>query len=207
MNTFGGMLVVAAALGVVSAASAQSYQNIEQPSIPPDESGAPALSAVARLNAVQAALNVWSPVPASAARGLIDKYGPPDEVHASFLVWNHAGPWAQTVVFDSDVAPGGRDLGLIEQTVDYALRPEQIGALAAFDRRLSYNARVGQLSALSETEELNFLRLNLADDVISGRKTPQQARAVFERTVSLSVSGKSSDAMRGFHFPFGLPKY
>ena len=47
-------------------------------------------------------------------RRIIDKYGPPDEVHASFLVWNHAGPWSQTVVFDTDAAadPAVRTVGV-----------------------------------------------------------------------------------------------
>jgi hypothetical protein len=198
--------IAAAVLASMSDVRAQGYQDIEQPSLPAASPGANDLNAVARLTSAEVDIDPWSPIAAQAARLLIDKYGAPDEIRPAYLAWHQAGPWARTVVFDTDGPTGdGRDIPLIEQTLGYPLKPAQVAALASFDRRVAYNERTGELSVRSETEELNFLRMNLADDVASGRKSPLGARAEFDRAVSLSASGKRSPAMRGLHFPFGLP--
>lgn len=165
---------------------------------------------------VQAALNrralagtvigQWHDVSALAARRMIQEYGPPDEVHNGRLVWNDNRPWKRTVV--RDVAPlyvEGDELGVIEQTIEFPLTQQQAADVTAFDARLSYDARNGELSARSEREELNMLRLNLADDIADRRSTPEQARDTFASVVSLEQSGKSSPYMLGLRFIPGLP--
>jgi hypothetical protein len=138
-------------------------------------------------------VNQWWDLSARAARRLMDEYGVPDEVDPNSLAWNHGGPWRRTVVRNV-AAPveAGKDFGIIEQTVGYAMTPAQAAAVADFDARLAYDPKSLQLSARSDREELNFLRLNLADDVAHERLTPEQAREAYYKTQEFEAAGKTS---------------
>ena len=143
----------------------------------------------------------WSNVSAMAARRLIEEYGVPDEVHANRLVWNQNGPWKRTVVREVKppyTEPG--DLGVVEQTINYSMTPGQADAVSAFDPQVTFNARSSELSALSDREELNYLRLNLADDIVRRGVSVNQAHETFANIVSLEQSGKSSPYMAGLGF-------
>jgi len=61
------------------------------------------------------------------------------------------------------------------------------------------------LAARSNSEELNRLCLNLADDIARGRRTPAEARRFYRRTLSLALSGKSSPYMERLVFPVPEP--
>ncbi len=153
----------------------------------------------------EATIAQWSDVSALAARRVIEEYGTPDEVHYDRLVWNNDAPWRRTVV--RNVLPpysAGDELGVIEQTIDYSLTPEQAASVAAFDRRLAYNPRSQELSVRSDREENNFLRLNLANEVVEGKLSPDQARDSYARILALEEAGKSSRYLLGLRFAPGI---
>ena len=144
------------------------------------------------VSAVQA-VDQWRDFSASAARLLMSEYGVPDEVNPDSLVWNNNGPWRRTVVRNArPSAVAGEDLGIVEQTLSYAVTRPQASNLAAFDDRLVFIPRAGELSARSDREEFNILRLNLADDVVHGRSSPAQARDAYFKTLALEEAGKTS---------------
>lgn len=152
-----------------------------------------ATAEVDRQVAAVTTIDSWTYFPSIAARLLISEYGVPDEVDSDRLVWNDKGPWHRTVV--RNVQPSaveGKDLDIVEQTINYSLTPAQAADLAAFDDRLVFNPRVQTLSASSDREEFNYLRLNLADDVAHGRMSPKQARDTYFKTVELEAAGKTS---------------
>ena len=163
--------------------------------------GDTAQAAVDRLLLAKETITQWSNFSALAARRVIEKYGVPNEVRYNRLVWNRNGPWRRTVV--RDVRPAyevGEEVGVIEQTIDYSLSPTQAVRVAAFDDRVTFNPRVRELSARSDQEERNFLRLNLAHDVASGSLRPAQARDMYARTLSFEEAGKSSPYLSGLMF-------
>jgi hypothetical protein len=146
----------------------------------------------------------WSDTSALAARRLIDQYGAPDEVRSTRLIWRGNGPWLETVV--SDVRPPfieDEDLGVVAQSIQLSLGPGQAADVSAIDGRTIFDARRGVLTARSDSEELNFLRLNLADDVVAGRLGVKGARVAFLRDVSLEQAGKELPDMRGLRFSYG----
>lgn len=175
---------------VVSAAltAAQSCAYFDKSS--PIESAG---GAVDREVAATQAVEQWEDLSALAARRMMDEYGAPDEVASDRLTWNDKGPWRRTVVRDeppSDAA--GTDLGIVEQSAAYgALTPAQAADLAEFDERIAFDAGQGELSASSDRESLNVLRLNLGDDVAQGRLSAVQARAAYFRDLELQQSGKT----------------
>ena len=143
----------------------------------------------------------WPAVSAAAARAVIARYGVPDEVAPDRLAWIENRPWRRTVVrrmapLDADA----EDRGVIEQAVDYRLTPRQASALKAFDPRLVYDRGARELGSRSEREAVNFLRLNLANDIVSGRMTPDQARALYAQVLRLEGAGKSSSYLQVLYF-------
>lgn len=139
------------------------------------------------------AVDRWWSVPAAAARGLMVEYGVPDRVDPDSLTWNGNGPWRRTVV--RNAAPSdaeGVNLGIIAQTVVYPLTPAQAANVTAFDGGLVYDPQTSELTARSDREDFNFLRINLADDVAHGRLAPEEARARYFQTIALEESGKGS---------------
>jgi len=171
-----------------------------------DADADPVQAALNRRALASAVVAEWHDTSALAARRMMQEYGPPDEVRRGRLVWNGNRPWKRTVV--RDVAPlyvEGDELGVVEQTVEFPLTAAQVAEVTAFDGRLSYDERNGELSARSEREELNILRMNLADDVADRRASPAQARDSFASILSLEQSGKSSPYLLGLRFIPGLP--
>ena len=160
-------------------------------------------AALDRRELAEATVSHWSNISALAARRLMEKYGVPDEVHADHLVWIGNSPWRRTVVsnerpgfVETDVA----ELDDVEQSVDYSLTPKQAVDVAAFDERAVFNPRSGELSSRADKEEHNYLRLNLADDVVHGRLRPEQARDSYASIVSFEQAGKTSPYLLGLRF-------
>lgn len=150
----------------------------------------------------EAVVGRWWPASALAARRMIERYGVPDEVRPEYLVWHGNGPWKRTVVRNvtPPYAPAG-ELGVVEQALRYPLTPGQAVDLKGFDRRLSYERGTRELGARADREEVNFMRLNLADDIVNRRVTPDQARHLGARMLALENAGKTSPYLLGLRFP------
>jgi hypothetical protein len=152
-------------------------------------------------------VNRWSPPSKEAGRRLLEEYGLPDDVTPWRVTWSWRGPWKRTVVWDSKpVYRSPEDLAVMEQTVDYRLTREQAAELLSFSRALTVDLENGELSSRADRESLNFLNVNLADEVARGRKTPAQAVAAYRRVLALAAAGKSSEYTRRLLFTPGRPE-
>jgi hypothetical protein len=144
----------------------------------------------------------WPEFPLREARALIARYGEPDRFDDGSLAWDQNGPWLETIVYreprPSFTAGRGRDI--LEQSIPYAVPQDKIAELERFDDRLEFDKASGELSSRSGSETLNYLALNLADEIVNGKRTANQARDFYRRTLSLEASGKSSPYLQGFLF-------
>jgi hypothetical protein len=146
-------------------------------------------------------VNTWAPPSAAEARVLLNEYGTPDDVTPGRITWNRRGPWKRTVVWNRKpiyLAPV--DLAVMKQTVDYPLTFSQSADLLAFSDNLEIDLQNGELSSRAGLESLNFLTLNLADDLVRGRRTVPEAREAFVRIRKLAEAGKSSPYTSGLLF-------
>lgn len=158
------------------------------------------IDAAQRRDAADAATWTWSEPSRVAAAKLIADYGPPDEIKPFQLTWKKNGPWKKTIVWNLGSDPGTVTGGdLIEQTVEFAVPPARLAALAAFSGKLRVSHGGTALSVRGAGEPLNFLTANLAVAVARGM-SPEQARLFHEKTVDLAASGKSSRYLQGLHF-------
>ena len=148
-------------------------------------------------------LQNWPGRSRSAARALISRYGEPSRFDADSLAWDDNGPWRKTVVHRK--APRGawslHAGDVVEQSIAYAVPDDKVADLARFDRRVRFDKGSGTLSSLSESENRNYLAVNLADEIVGGKRSPAQARSFYRRTVDFAASGKSSAYLDGFVFP------
>ena len=67
----------------------------------------------------------------------------------------------------------------LEQTVSYRVPVAKFGELAAFDGSLLADRTRGELTARSDSEAANYVALNLADQIVAGKKTSEEARRIY----------------------------
>lgn len=148
---------------------------------------------------VQQIIASWPTVSRLTAGFLIEKYGAPNEVASNELTWVDNSPWKKTMVHKEGLlrtAPRR----IVHQTVGYDVPRAKVAALDSMDMGLKADRGRKELSVVSESEEANFLALNLANDVITGRITVQDAKDAYERTLTLAAAGKSSPYTEGLSF-------
>lgn len=153
--------------------------------------------AAQRGSLAESIIAVWSPSSRIMAAGLIEAYGPPDAVAAGALGWRDKGGWKRIVLWDSDESPRA---GGLEQTVAYWVQEDERGTLETLSGGVRVSRDGSEMSARSDSEGLNRLALNLADEVRRGVRDPEGARRFYERTAALAAAGKSSRYMQRILF-------
>lgn len=144
----------------------------------------------------------WPERARSTGRAMIQKYGPPAAFSDQELIWLNNTPWSKTVV-SRDAWPhyvGIRDKDYLKQSVTYHVPDDKINALHDFDRRFSVDQADNELSFRSESESTNFLAMNLADEIVNGKRSVADARDFFDKTTRLLMAGKSSQYTQSLLF-------
>lgn len=132
----------------------------------------------------------------------VAKYGPPQEVSASMLVWHNNGPWKRTIIYRQEV-PHAFPIAhpdVMEQFIDYRAPPAKFSDLAMYDGSVVAYRTNGELSARCDKEEANFLAINLANDVATGKRTVSDARAFYAQTMKNMMAGQMAPYLQGFQF-------
>lgn len=144
----------------------------------------------------------WPAQPKKSAEKIIAKYGKPQEATASMLVWHKNGPWKRTVVgrVESPHDFPKPHTDLMVQTIDYRVPPEKLSALSAYDGSVFVERTVGELSARCDNEEANFLALNLAHDIIIGKRTPEEARKFYTDAIIAKDKGEKPPYTQALQF-------
>lgn len=147
-------------------------------------------------------IRLWPDLSRKTARALIGKYGPPDAYGPNALAWRRNGPWDKTVVYGRSTryARVDKEREILRQIIAYRVPDDKLEDLRRFDRRLVVDEVATEISFQSARESTNFLALNLADEIVHGRRTVAQARRFFRYTEELTLSGKSSKYTDGFLF-------
>ena len=155
---------------------------------------ASATGTVARSD-VDAATSTWSARPRVAVEQMMAQYGPPREVSTEAVIWHHAGPYKRIMVTKKEVPHDfpKPHMDFLEHTVSYRVPADKVDDLVAFDASMTINATAGEMSARCDLEGHNILTLNLARDIIEGKKNVSEARAAFGKYVVEDVAGKHPD--------------
>jgi hypothetical protein len=68
--------------------------------------------------------------------------------------------------------------------------PEKFSDVAKYDGSVIVERTKGEMSALCDMEELNMLAINLANDVVTGKKSVSDARDFYAKTAMVFKQGK-----------------
>lgn len=128
----------------------------------------------------------WLTGPRETLKLMMERYGTPNALDAGTATWYERGPWKRITIH------GNEHLSYLEQAVGYHVPAEAAQALAEFDHGLRFDRENEELSARSNSEALNLLALNLADELCAAKRTAPEARELFVQTARLAASGKSS---------------
>jgi len=134
----------------------------------------------------------WHPAAREAMSFMTNKYGPPAEMTASMAVWNKTGPWKRTVISAQAVQHNfpGPHPDVMEQVIDYRVPPAMFSALAMYDGSVIVERTKGEMSARCDKEGANFLALNLAHEIATGKRTAEDARRMYAAQVKAMKAGQ-----------------
>ena len=154
------------------------------------------------LTAVEQILSGWGETPQKVAHRTIDEYGPPNEATPSRLIWFNNGPWKRTIVYRDEVPHNfpKPHTDLLEQFIDYKVPPEKFSELAAYDGSVVPERTKGELSARCDMEEMNFLALNLAHDIVTGARTVDDARREYAEQATAFMLKREAPYTEGLRF-------
>jgi hypothetical protein len=147
-------------------------------------------------------LKGWPEGTKEVAKKVMTSYGQPDEIAASMLVWHKRGPWKRTILHREEVAHNfpmpHKDV--LEQFIDYRVPPDKFDDLANYDGSVLASRTTGELSARCDKEGANFLAINLANDIVTGKKSVDEARKHYSQAVEAMMKGEMQPYLTGLQF-------
>jgi hypothetical protein len=204
MNRTNRMIRYALAAGVACAALAgaaaavpdQDAATSKDPAMQTQPLGQSASSTSGPKDA-QSAIASWPVNTKKAAQAMIEKYGQPDGVTDRTLVWYDKEPWQKVAVFREPVkhATPMPHEDFLENTINYKVPENKVADLIRFDQALVIDVTRGTLSSHCDSEGANFLALNLANEIVTGKRDVASAKDFQKGTLTKSMAGKSSPYM------------
>ncbi|CAN5715090.1 hypothetical protein BH23CHL3_BH23CHL3_05810 [soil metagenome] len=147
-------------------------------------------------------VSAWPDVPREVAQTVMEKYGPPQEATPSRLIWFDNSPWKRTILYRDSVQ---HDFpmphpDLLEQFIDYQAPLDTYDDLAMYDGSVIVERTKGEISARCDKEAMNFLAINLANDIATGERNVEEARQFYAETAMAFMEGESDPYVEGFVF-------
>jgi hypothetical protein len=134
----------------------------------------------------------WSQASRDAAAEMRRKYGAPNEVTATTMVWHNNGPWKRTTI-SRDEIPHSFPMphpDVMEQTINYRVPPALFDDLAQYDGSVIVERTKGEMSARCDKEGANLLALNLAHEIVTGKRTVAEARRMYVEQIMAMKAGR-----------------
>jgi len=144
---------------------------------------APSLAQLTRLTKAQVEqMTAGWPVPSKDAIAFMTtKYGPPAALTPDMAVWGKTGPWKRTVVYAKEYPHEFpmHHTDVMQQWIYYKVSPEMYDELAVYDGSVVVERTSGEISARCDKEGANFLALNLAHEIATGKRSVEDARKFY----------------------------
>jgi hypothetical protein len=134
---------------------------------------------------------------------MVEKYGSPDGVTPDRLVWKDREPWVEIIVSREEVPHRFpmQHTDVLEQAIHYPVSPGQFDELAAFDGSVIVERTKGTMSARCDKEAMNYLALNLAHDIVTGKRSVEGARDFYAERARAFKKGETHPYTQGLVFP------
>jgi hypothetical protein len=139
-------------------------------------------------------IGAWPVKTRKAAQALIQKYGPPDGVTGRMLVWNDKDQWKEVAVY-RDAVKHAKPMpheDFVQNTISYKVPESKVADLIKFDHSLVIDETRGTLASHCDSEAANTLALNLANEIVTGKRDVASAKDFLKSTLMKSMAGKTS---------------
>jgi len=129
----------------------------------------------------QETIKNWPEDQKEVANEIIKEYGNPDETTPSLLIWYNKKRWKKIIVSKE----GNQHnfpfphLDICESVTTYRVPEKMFSDLAKFDGSVTVRRTQGEISARCHDEMANLLAINLANDIIHGKKTVEESRKAY----------------------------
>ncbi len=144
----------------------------------------------------------WPTAPQKAAEKILGHYGPPNEATATKMFWYRVGPWARMELTADELLHNfpTTHTDYLSQYVDYLVPAGKVTELVEFDGSVLVDRTAGQIGARCDHEAYNTLTLNLAVEIVEGRRSVDDARRFYAETASAYVLGRDAPYAEGLLF-------
>jgi hypothetical protein len=144
--------------------------------------------------AAHSIIEQWPDAPRRTAEKILKHYGPPNEATPSKLFWYRVGPWSRMELTADEVLHHfpTPHTDYFTQYVDYRVSATKAGELVAFDGSVIVDRTAGQIGARCDDEAFNTLTLNLAVEIIEGRRSVEDARRLYAETAAAYSMGRDA---------------
>lgn len=143
---------------------------------------------------VEQVIEDWPAPQKNIAQQMIEKYGPPNEATYSKLYWYKKGPWKRTELSRDVVVHNWPTVhsDFLTQTIDYRVPPEMFHLIAMFDGSILCDRTRGEVSARCDSESANVLGMNMVHEIVTGKRTVEEARKISEESTVAYNLGRSA---------------
>ena len=158
-------------------------------------------------DAVGAMLEGWPAAPRKVADWAIETYGPPNEATPTMLIWHNNEPWKRTVVFRQEIPHNFPTMhtDFIMQWIDYPVPVDKANDITAFDGSCIIDRTAGEAAARCDMESMNILTLNLMHEIVTGKRTVDEARKVYAEQAAAHVMDRKAEYTERFLFDIPGP--
>ncbi len=134
----------------------------------------------------------WPKASRDAVKYMTGKYGAPLHMTQHMALWGKTGQWKRTIVYNYEVkhdfpAP---HTDVMQQWIDYRTPLDMFDDLAMYDGSVVADRTGGELSARCDKEGANFLAINLANEIVTGKRSVDDARRMYGEQVMAMMAMK-----------------
>jgi hypothetical protein len=144
----------------------------------------------------------WPVDSSEAAQRVIKKYGEPDESCHSSLTWDRRGPWKRIVAHREPSKHNfpAPHVEAVECFIEFHIPPWKVSDLVRFNGSVVVYRTLGEISVRGHDEETNLLALNLAYDIITGKRSVDDARKYYAQEFLNHKRKAPTPYMKGLKF-------
>ncbi len=144
----------------------------------------------------------WPEASKMAVKEITDKYGKPDGITSNELIWLNKGVWKKICINKMETKHSFpiEHTDMMQTTIMYKVQEDKMDELGKFDGSVTFDRTQGTMSARCDKEGNNFLALNLANDVLTGKKTVDEARQAYGDIVKEKMNGGNPEYMQKLMF-------
>lgn len=144
----------------------------------------------------------WPMASQKAVEATVKSYGEPSSSSAEEMVWRNAGIWEIIRVSKNETKHSFpvEHTDMMKMTIYHKVPVDKMSELGTFDGSVTFDRTQGYLSARCDLEANNFLALNLAHDIITDKKSVEEARTAYADIIKEKMEGKSPEYMAKLQF-------